>query len=234
MGNDITAGYTYADTEVGREVTVSNLNQLITEATLKDTAISARTNKSTPELSDKFLLSDGALKYATLQNIKDVLLAAGFITPAMLPNGSVLQTVSAEYTTQSNITGTIPLDNTVPTSSEGAQILSASITPATTSNKVLVRLSGFGGRGSDAQVVIATLFRGSTCINVSACYQTNAATMLVPLVAQVMDSPASASALTYTVRVGGSSADISLNGNTTNGYFGGAARVVLTLHEIKG
>ncbi len=235
MGNDITAGYTYADTEVGREVTVSNLNQLITEATLKDTAISARTNKSTPELSDKFLLSDGALKYATLQNIKDVLLAAGFITPTMLPAGSVLQTVGAEYTSTSNIIGQIPADGTTPLVGEGAQILSASITPSSATNKILVRFSAFGGRGSDALVVVSTMWCGSTLINVCGAYQTSAATAVVPLNMQVLHSPASTSAQTYTIRVGGSSADIALNGNTTTALFGTGAqpKATLTLQEIK-
>ena len=235
MGNDLTAGYTYADTEVGREVTVDNLNQLITEAVLKETAISARTNKSTPALSDKYLISDGTLKYSTLQNIKDVLLAASSITAAMLPAGTVLQTVSAEYTSTSNITGQIPADGSTPLIGEGAQILSVSITPTTNTNKILVKFSAFGGRGSDALTVVATMWRGSTLINVCGEYHPSAATACASLNMQVLDAPASTSAQTYTIRVGGHNNDIALNGNTTTALFGTGAqpKATLTLQEIK-
>lgn len=253
MGNDITAGYTYADTEVGREVTVSNLNQLITEATLKDTAISARTNKSTPLLSDKFLLSDGALKYATLQNIKDILLAAGFltadatgralmadgfITGAKMYAGAVLQTRSTTYTTNAALSISIPVDDSIPQNTEGTQILSDSITPASTLNKILVKFNAFGGRASELVTIVAAIFRNSTAdaIAVTAQSNQNASGQLTGLSLQYLDSPASISAQTYSIRVGSSSSDIALNGRTNSlaRVFGGQAAATMILQEIKG
>lgn len=218
---DLTTGKTWASGEVD---TATKRNQQVDDSVLAAAAITGKTAETalvgTADYALVYDASATALRKALLRDL--------------LPAGAVLQTVySTEYTSSSNLSTLIPLDNTVPTSSEGDQILSASITLSSTSSKVLCRFSGFGGRGSDAQVVIAAMFRGATCVNVVAAYQTSAATMLVPLVMDVLDAPSSISALTYTVRVGGSSAAIALNANTSTAYFGGAARATLVLQEIK-
>lgn len=87
MGNDITAGHVWADTPTGKRVDVENLNRAFSDATLKETAISARTAKSPIVLSDQFLLTDGALKKATMQAIVDLVsgnLGAGSVNAAAL------------------------------------------------------------------------------------------------------------------------------------------------------
>lgn len=69
MGQDILAGHTYDESEAGAEVNFTNLNEHVNGATLKETAISARTAKSPVELTNNILISDGALKKATLQEV---------------------------------------------------------------------------------------------------------------------------------------------------------------------
>jgi microcystin-dependent protein len=69
MGQDILAGHTYDETEAGAEVNFTNLNAHVNNATLKETVISARTAKSPVALTDLLLISDGALKKATLQEV---------------------------------------------------------------------------------------------------------------------------------------------------------------------
>jgi hypothetical protein len=66
MGNDIAAGHTYSSTSPNNAVTASNLNEHVNGATLKPTAISARTAKATLAGAEEFLINDGGtLKKAT-------------------------------------------------------------------------------------------------------------------------------------------------------------------------
>ena len=80
MGNDITPGHVYSDTDGGREVNVDNLNRHVSDAVLKETAISLRSLKATPALSDQLLITDGALKKVTLEGIKGIFLPNGFLS----------------------------------------------------------------------------------------------------------------------------------------------------------
>lgn len=90
MGNDITAGHTYSDSAPLNEVNASNLNAHVNDATLKATAISARTLKDPAALSDQLLINDsGTLKRITLQQIADLLLGTGDITATMLNAGVI-------------------------------------------------------------------------------------------------------------------------------------------------
>jgi hypothetical protein len=57
--------------------------------------------------------------------------------PAAIPTGKVLQVVT-QGVTESTGTTSIPQDNTLPQSTEGTEIVSINITPASTSNKILI------------------------------------------------------------------------------------------------
>ena len=113
--------------------------------------------------------------------------------PAAISTGKVLQAVTFTTQTQSNTTS----------SSYQATALTKSITPASTSSKILVLVSfGFYAASGDSR---ATLYRdstnlfdatkgmismGSTDINVSTC---------------TLDSPNTSSAVTYTIRIAAAS-----------------------------
>ena len=75
MGNDLTAGHSWDETTLGKRVDADNLNRAFSDATIKETAISARTAKDPVVLSDLLLISDGALKKATLQALATLLTA---------------------------------------------------------------------------------------------------------------------------------------------------------------
>ena len=75
--------------------------------------------------------------------------------------GSILKVVVAETATQSNVTVTIPSDNTIPQNTEGTQILTGSITPASTANKVLVTVSGVLVNPSSGYKMMCAVFRDS-------------------------------------------------------------------------
>ena len=76
--------------------------------------------------------------------------------------GKILQVVETSYTASASSVTAIPLDNTIPQNTEGTQILSASITPASSSNKLFIQVS-FPFVDADAgRSVFAALFQDST------------------------------------------------------------------------
>ena len=125
------------------------------------------------------------------------------ITPA------VKQVVSATIAAATGTTS-IPDDNTAPLSSEGTQIASLSITPSSASNKVRVRgnfsavISESNSSGVGQGGLIAAVFRGSTLVGTARTLveHGNIDDWGANVAFEFEDSPASASALTYTVRVG--------------------------------
>lgn len=146
-------------------------------------------------------------------------------------NGAILQCLQTTYSTNTALATVIPNDDTVPQSTEGVQVLSLSITPADNTNKILCLVHFWGSAGiSTSFFMLGALFRGATCINairVDAAASDMAASMAL------LDSPASASAQTYSVRVGPETgSDLRLNGTNSARLFGGASACTLTLLEI--
>ena len=151
---------------------------------------------------------------------------------AFSPSGAVVQTVAATpYTANVDITSVVALATT-PTTSNGTEIISASITPASSSNKILVNFSGCAC--ATAGFTMAALFCGSTLLNVTQGVQ------------QVtgypwnynfshLHAPASTSAQTYSVRVALASAgSMRFNGGYNGAHYGtGTSSTNLILQEIK-
>lgn len=155
--------------------------------------------------------------------------------------GQVIQVVATTYTAATGITTAIPNDDTVPQSTEGTQILSQSITPASSSNKILciVDMWGYGESGSSG--LTAVLLRSTTAINVArGTVQESDASSSYGINSQVgmsfLDSPATASAVTYSVRVGHHTAgnNLTINGENSARKYGGASTATLILMEVKG
>lgn len=144
----------------------------------------------------------------------------------------VAQVVNATpYTTNEALSTGIPGDDTVPTSSEGDQILTAAIAPATTSNKVKITFDGFGCVAGSSTYCIVALFRGTTCIYVNA---SGANTAKASLSFTYIDSPASTSSQTYSIRVGAPGGNtIRMNGDTSSRLFGGKAACTMRLEELE-
>jgi hypothetical protein len=154
------------------------------------------------------------------------------------------------YTTNANLTTAIPLDDTIPQITEGTEVVTASITPASTSNRIRARFSCMvAGNGGIAQHAIAALFQDATanalCARavkvvddsktyLSPCnpcnYLGNA--VVAQLVLEWEWVPATVSAITARIRVGGNSGTIRLNGTTGARYFGGVSAATLVLEEI--
>jgi hypothetical protein len=107
----------------------------------------------------------------------------------------VLQVVSANYSTQTNTTGTTLVDTG----------LSASITPTSSSSKilVLVTMNGLLNGGTANTGVKLAILRGSTNINTFAqytCYIGSSVALLASAAGNYLDSPSTTSSTTYKVQ----------------------------------
>lgn len=140
----------------------------------------------------------------------------------------VLQTL---YTANADLTTQTPYDDTIPTNSEGTQILSQAITLEDTNNQVELNVEGFGGSVAGARHVIS-IFRGTTCVYATTEFIADNDSEHVHS-ATFIDAPAAVGPHTYTVRIGpGVAGTIRMNGTAAARRFGGAAAVVLTVKEV--
>lgn len=149
---------------------------------------------------------------------------------AITGNGVLVDRAYAEYTTNTNLTAQIPADDTVPLSTEGTQILSVTITPKTSTNRLRVRFQAYGGASTNAVNAVWAFFAGTTCIAAGATRLDVAAANT--LAGEVEYVPGSTSAVTISVRVGpGAAETIRLNGSAAR-LFGGTSRATLVVDEI--
>lgn len=157
---------------------------------------------------------------------------------AIMPAGSVLQTLSTTKTDTFSTTGTSFADVTG---------LSQAITPAAASNKVLVTVHMMLGGPAGSNIPIAQLVRNSTPINIgdTAGSRTSAsATVIMSSAAagamvsfSFLDSPSTTSSTTYKVQLRSSaSGTVYVNRTDTDtnadGFVRGASTI--TVQEIKG
>ncbi|MEY5100360.1 MAG: hypothetical protein RJA36_3079 [Pseudomonadota bacterium] len=141
-----------------------------------------------------------------------------------------------EYATYATLTAQIPLDDTIPQSSEGTQILSASITPKSTANRIRARVvvRGLIQDSANRQGAVC-LFRNAGADAIAATnanFYAAGAQIAQTAVLEFEDSPASVSSQTYTVRVGGAGGTLYINGNSSSRIYGGVMRSTLVLEEI--
>jgi len=178
--------------------------------------------------------SSGRGKFAA--GFIDSNLCASGLWRAIAPAGSIINSGQAVYTTVTGMTAVIPGDGTPPLSSEGTQILSVSITPQATSSTVRLRFSGWGALSSSGgNGAVVACFRGTTLVGVGAWIQSPANNYLINLSCEFVDSPATTSATTYTIRVGPSIAStLYINSSAGTDAFSGTASAKLVVEEIKG
>jgi hypothetical protein len=134
-------------------------------------------------------------------------------------------TYYAEYTANADLSATIPLDDTTPTSSEGTQILSIAGVVVASGQRVRARFTGYGVAATSNARKICPIFRGTTCLNVGS-NQEYGATLPGPDCTEVEETPG-AGTYTYSVRAGASTGNMRFNGNAAGRLFGGASRAVL-------
>lgn len=175
-------------------------------------------------LDEDDMASDSATAVPTQQSVKAYV-------DANASAGLILQVLQNTYTANSDLTASIPLDDTTPTISEGTQVLSQAITPASTSSRIKVDVFVWGST-SGTGGINGALFRGSTCINASTGPNLGSVSDGRSIAFSYVDSPATASSVTYSYRVGPTAGTLRLNGTTAARRYGGASACTLILTEL--
>jgi hypothetical protein len=221
MGNDLTKGTTYVD---GMMLNAANLNAHVDNAALNATAISARTEKSAGAVTDEFLINDSG----TLKKITGTVLYDMFTQ-----TGAVIQSTYGTYSAYGNLTTLIPADDTIPQNTEGTQIISLSFTPRFANSRMVLRFSGGVSLSAVGNFAVA-IFRdpGVNAIN-AAMFRCDTVGAMTSAVIIAIDSPATTSTITYTVRAGPTAAStLHFNGGGAR-FFGGVFTTILEAQEVR-
>lgn len=148
--------------------------------------------------------------------------------------GSIVQSVFASYATNADIATAIPFDDTIPQVGEGTQILSVSITPRSTTNKLRATFMGFGSNNTNNAGITAALFSQLSANAMQVVLAIHPTTLELVLAMTWEWTPGAVTAQTVTIRAGGASNIIRFNGSVVGGrLYGGAASATLLVQEIK-
>ena len=145
--------------------------------------------------------------------------------------GRVLQVVQTSYTTSSSTVSAIPLDSTIPQNTEGTEILSASITPASSSNKLLIEVSLPFIDADTARVICVALFQNSTADALAGGITTPASSGYSEAISFTHYMTANtASSTTFKVRYGPNAGTAYINRRSSAETYGNicAARLIIT------
>jgi hypothetical protein len=212
------------------------------DATAQRTALGLATVASSASAAD---LSTGILLAARMPALTgDVTSSAGAVattianaavTHVKAANGFLTNYASATSTVQTTFSGVTPVDNTIPQITEGSQVISLSFTPTDATSKVRLRFNCFVSVGTATHIVAALHRAGTADALQVTCIKAAEGDSFYGMSLEYVDSPASGSAQTYSVRIGNATANnMRINGGTSVGnFFGGSASATLTVEQIK-
>jgi len=150
--------------------------------------------------------------------------------------GLIIQSVRATKATHQGITSQIDFDDTIPGSGEGAEVLTASITPKLASSVLRVKVFVPVWTMNGITAGIFALFRDSGASAIAVASQhipTNG--YLAAMDMEHQEAASAASATTFKLRAGAatiSGANLYINGSTTARLFGGKAITSMVIDEI--
>lgn len=152
--------------------------------------------------------------------------------PASLTD-KVIGSARAEYAAATGLTTQIPTDDTIPQITEGTQILSIDYAASSPISRVRLTFNGFCSAGATTAAV-AAIFRSDNVNAINAVAEDiDGANWRRGIAVTAETVPGTTSSLTYSVRVGSSSANpIYMNSTGSARIFGGSARATLILEEF--
>lgn len=145
--------------------------------------------------------------------------------------GRVLQMVSGTIAATSGTT-TVPLDNTIPTSTEGNQIWTATFTPLSTASRIVINFTITHASSIVSATNIMSVFAGATNIGATMCRTSATANTASNMALSVTYAPGSLTAITFSSRLGGSAAATTYCNQISTATLGGAAVTEYTITEI--
>jgi len=170
--------------------------------------------------------------------VGQILTSAGAGAPptfaAAAAGGKIVQVVNNTITSANSGTTQMPIDNTIPTSSEGNEFITLAITPTNASNKLLILINlkcGFTAGGSQLQMA---LFQDSTSAAIAANATARSHTgEQGDLSMNHYMTAGTTIATTFKVRVGANiGGTMFLNSNGGGRLYGGVSSSTITIMEI--
>jgi hypothetical protein len=147
--------------------------------------------------------------------------------------GSLLQIVESKSGAVATGTTTIPSDDTIPQNNEGTEFLTATITPESSTSKLVVDVV-LNCALTTADSVIAALFRDSTASAISGAYVSLQAGYLGQIRLRAIANSNSTSATTFKVRAGrGTAGTLTINGYNAGRLLGGVYESSIVIYEIE-
>ena len=161
-------------------------------------------------------------------------LVAGALPSTVIGAGAVLQVVSANLASFFSTTSTIPLDDTIPQITEGAEILTCAITPTSATSKLYIT-AVFNTTASIVALSTIALFQDSTVNALVSSWGTTSAGNSPPPAMTINYSMTSGTTSSTTFRVRGgmnSAGTFQINGGSGARYLGGSLISSITITEI--
>jgi hypothetical protein len=158
--------------------------------------------------------------------------ASGTLTNCTFPSGMVVQVVNYQRQDETNVTTPyIPIDNTIPQITEGAEWLTLDITPKSSTNKLVVNVVVPLASGATPAYTAVALFKVGTsdALAVEALLPTANGFMTVPL--NYWMTAGTTSTITFKVRIGVNNG-ITYIGMGTASYYGARLCSSITITEV--
>ena len=150
-------------------------------------------------------------------------------------SGVLLDRAYTESTAVFTSSTVIPLDDTIPQNTEGAEFLTLSITPKSATSRVRVRFKCDASVSVAATSVLAAIFTDSNAAALAATRHSDDGEggFGRVLCLEFEHVPGAAVEITYKVRVGPSAAaTVTINGSGGSRIFGGVSKATLILEEL--
>lgn len=156
-----------------------------------------------------------------------------WIVNAMVADGFCVQEVSTMSTavaTVSGAGGVIPNDDTIPQITEGGEVMTVTITPKSSTNKLVIEAIVLQSNGNATQVMTQALFQDSTANALASAVCFSGASTLVPFSYPLRHEKVAGttSAITFRIRIG----SYQNTTNTFNGYNGGRMHGAITKSSL--
>lgn len=149
-------------------------------------------------------------------------------------SGKIVQVVEGTpYTTYSSTATAIPIDDTIPQNTEGAEWNTVTIIPTNASNRLVIEASFSQLAASGAVVTVAALFQDTTANALaSSTAQPQGANYNFNLSVRHEMAAGTTSATTFKLRAGADSGTLYINGRSTGRLYGGTSAVRIKVTEV--